>query len=73
MASFKQKRKDAKNSPVRSAKPSVPGAFRHPDGDRRRRGGPTADQGIADKRDRQQFGALIPDDHDASDDLDDEL
>ena len=34
----------------------------HPDGDRRRRGQPTADQAIKDKQARQQFpGVLAPD------------
>jgi len=72
MASFKKKRKDAKNAPYRPAKPTAPGAFRHPDGDRRWRGSYTADQGVTDKRARQQFGALIPDDGAAFDDLDDD-
>jgi hypothetical protein len=54
MASNKQKRKQAKAG---KAKPAV-----HPDGDRRRRGGLTADQGIRDKRARQTFlGVLMPD------------
>ena len=47
MASGKQKRKVSK-------KPRKPGAP-HPDGDRRRRGGMTADQATADKRARQMF------------------
>lgn len=47
MASDKQKRKATK-------KPRKPGAA-HPDGDRRRRGGPTADQGTADKKARQGY------------------
>ncbi len=47
MASGKQKRKVSK-------KPRKPGTA-HPDGDRRRRGGMTADQGPADKRARQAF------------------
>ncbi len=54
MASDKQKRKSAK-------KPRKPGAP-HPDGDRRRRGGPTADQGTADKRARQSFFGVPADD-----------
>jgi hypothetical protein len=54
MASDKQKRKAAK-------KPPVPGKpFVHADGDRRRRGGMTADQGIRDKRARQSFAGGIP-------------
>jgi hypothetical protein len=36
------------------------GPFRHADGDRRRRGGQTADQAIAEKRAMQQFGAIPP-------------
>ena len=47
MASNKQKRKQTKAG---KPKPAV-----HPDGDRRRRGGMTADQGIRDKRARQTF------------------
>jgi hypothetical protein len=34
--------------------------FRHADGDRRRRGGPTADRAIRDKRARQTFGGGVP-------------
>jgi hypothetical protein len=56
MASDKKKRKLAKQKSPRP-KPAV-----HPDGDRRRRGGPTADQGTRDKRARQQFwGVPMPD------------
>ena len=47
MASDKKKRKLAKQKNPRP-KPAV-----HPDGDRRRRGGMTADQGVRDKRARQ--------------------
>ena len=55
MASDKQKRKTAK-------KPPVPGKpFVHADGDRRRRGGPSADQAIRDKHARQAFGG-VPED-----------
>jgi hypothetical protein len=36
------------------------GPFRHADGDRRRRGGMTADEGLANKRAMQQFGAIPP-------------
>ena len=55
MASDKQKRKAAK-------KPPVPGKpFVHPDGDRRRRGGPSADQATRDKRARQAFAGGVPD------------
>jgi hypothetical protein len=49
MASDKQKRKAA-----RGARPRKPGPP-HPDGDRRRRGGPTADQGMRDKKARREF------------------
>lgn len=59
MASRKERRKDAKTAHER-LKPTT-GPFRHPDGDRRRRGGMTADQGIANKQEMQQFMALIPD------------
>jgi hypothetical protein len=56
MASNKQKRKQAKAKSARP-KPAV-----HPDGDRRRRGGTTADQCIRDKRARQTFwGVPMPD------------
>jgi hypothetical protein len=58
MASDKQKRKAAK-----AARPTTRKGGAHPDGDRRRRGGPTADQALADKKARQQFpGALPPED-----------
>lgn len=36
------------------------GEFRHTDGDRRRRGGMTADQGIRDKKARQSFTGGTP-------------
>ncbi|MEO2091827.1 MAG: hypothetical protein ABGY75_20425 [Gemmataceae bacterium] len=57
MASDKKRRKQAKakKSPQPAGKP-----FRHPDGDRRRRGGPTADQGIANKKLMQQFEVAPP-------------
>jgi hypothetical protein len=55
MASDKKRRKQAKYKSPRP-KPAA-----HPDGDRRRRGGPTADQGLADKRARQTFWG-IPED-----------
>ena len=56
MASDKQKRKAAK-------KPPIPGKpFVHPDGDRRRRAGPTADQATHDKRTRQTFLGGVPED-----------
>jgi hypothetical protein len=50
MASNKQRRKLHK-------KPRKPGAP-HPDGDRRRRGGYTADQGMADKKARREFNGI---------------
>ncbi|MBX9623937.1 MAG: hypothetical protein K2X82_08995 [Gemmataceae bacterium] len=54
MASDKQKRKAAK-------KPRPAGvSFRHPDGDRRHRGGMTADQAARDKQARQMFVDGIP-------------
>ena len=37
------------------------GEFRHSDGDRRRRGGPTADQATRDKKTRQTFGGIPAD------------
>lgn len=56
MASDKQKRKAAK-------KPRPAGVpFRHPDGDRRRRGGPSVDQAIRDKRARQTFAGGVAED-----------
>jgi hypothetical protein len=55
MASNKQKRKAA-----RAARPRKPGAP-HPDGDRRHRGGHTADQGIRDKKARREFPGVPPD------------
>jgi hypothetical protein len=36
------------------------GEFRHSDGDRRRRGGPSADQATRDKKIRQAFTGGIP-------------
>ena len=36
------------------------GEFRHSDGDRRRRGGPSADQATRDKKIRQGFDGGIP-------------
>jgi hypothetical protein len=57
MASDKQRRKQAKakKSPQPAGKP-----FRHADGDRRRRGGMTADQGIANKKLMQRFEVAPP-------------
>jgi hypothetical protein len=53
MASSKKRRKSA-NLARKDRRPAT-GPFRHPDGDRRRRGGPSADQAIRDKRAMQQF------------------
>lgn len=36
------------------------GEFRHTDGDRRRRGGPSADEAIRAKRARQRFAGGVP-------------
>ena len=55
MASDK-KRKQAKKSKYATKS----GEFRHSDGDRRRRGGASADQGIRDKKIRQTFTGGIP-------------
>ena len=58
MASTKKRRKEAK-----LARPQQPtaGEFRHRDGDRRHRGGPTADKAIADKRAINQLSPLLSD------------
>ena len=58
MASPKKRRKATKLT-RKDRKPGT-GPFRHADGDRRRRGGKTADQAVADKRAMQQFGAIPP-------------
>jgi hypothetical protein len=58
MASNKKRRKAIKLT-NKQKRPRT-GPFRHPDGDRRHRGARTADQGIADKRAMQQFGACPP-------------
>jgi hypothetical protein len=58
MASDKKKRKQVKNKYAARK----PGAFVHPDGDRRRRGGPNVDQAIRDKRTRQTFAGGVPTD-----------
>jgi hypothetical protein len=52
MASGKKRRKAANQT--RKAKRSPAAPFRHPDGDRRRRGGMTYEQGMAQKRLLQQ-------------------
>jgi hypothetical protein len=51
MASRKQHRKNSRLA-KKERKPMVPG--HHPDGDRRRRGGMTYEQGLAQKRMLQQ-------------------
>jgi hypothetical protein len=58
MASDKQRRKQAKASKKANQPAGKP--FRHPDGDRRRRGGITADQGTANKKLMQQFEVAPP-------------
>ena len=62
MASDKKPRKANKS---KYANPKT-GEFRHSDGDRRRRGGPTADQAIRDKKIRQTFNGGAPVDPDQS-------
>jgi hypothetical protein len=60
MASGKRKRKAARQT--RKQTQAGKGPFRHPDGDRRRRGGLTADQAIKQKQAIQQFpGVILPD------------
>jgi hypothetical protein len=54
VASSKKRRKGARQA--RKAPPAA-GPFRPRDGDRRRRGGPTYEQGAAQKRAMQEFGA----------------
>jgi hypothetical protein len=54
MASTKKRRKAAKLGRERTR------PVRQKDGDRRRRGGPTYEQGLADKQAMQQFGAGVP-------------
>jgi hypothetical protein len=55
VASQKKRCKATKLSRQQQQAPSGP--FRHKDGDRRRRGGRTADQAMANKRLMQQLGA----------------
>jgi hypothetical protein len=62
MASQKKRRKAVKLN--REQKQPPAGPFRHKDGDRRRRGGLTADQALANKRAMQQLGAEVPRDSD---------
>jgi hypothetical protein len=54
MASGKKRQKAAHQA--RKQQPAA-GPFRHRDGDRRRRGGMTYEQGAAQKRSMQEFGA----------------
>jgi hypothetical protein len=58
MSSDKKPRKAKKS---KYANPKT-GEFRHSDGDRRQRGGPTADQATRDKKTRQTFGGTPADD-----------
>jgi hypothetical protein len=58
MASGKKRRKNARQA--RKARQTRVGPFRHPDGDRRRRGGLTADEALARKRALQQLGEVLP-------------
>ncbi len=59
MASEKQRRKQAKQAKERRT-----GGRQgpHPDGDRRRRGGLTADEALRQKRERQRFPGALPTD-----------
>lgn len=58
MASDKKRNKQAKAAKKATRPAGKP--FRHPDGDRRRRGGMTADQGTANKKLMQQFEVAPP-------------
>jgi hypothetical protein len=58
MASQKKRRKAIKLN--REQKQPPTGPFRHKDGDRRHRGGLTADKALANKRAMQQLGAPLP-------------
>jgi hypothetical protein len=62
MASQKKRRKAVKLT--REQQQPRTGPFRHKDGDRRRRGGMTADQAVANKRLMQELGAPAPHDGD---------
>ncbi|MFO0847256.1 MAG: hypothetical protein U0871_01670 [Gemmataceae bacterium] len=53
MASGKRKRKELKAA--KGAGQPKSAVYRHPDGDRRHRGGMTADQGQKDKKARREF------------------
>lgn len=58
MASDKKRRKQARATKKANRPAGVP--FRHPDGDRRHRGGPNADEAIRNKRIMQQFEVAPP-------------
>jgi hypothetical protein len=51
---------DKKNSAKKKKYATKTGEYRHSDGDRRRRGGPSADQASRDKRARQSFTGGTP-------------
>jgi len=51
---------DRKKRAKKSKYATKTGEYRHSDGDRRRRGGASADRAIRDKRARQSFAAGIP-------------
>ena len=56
MASPKKRRKAGKVARLQQ-QPTPTKPFRHPDGDRRRRGGPIVEQAIKDKEILRQIGA----------------
>jgi hypothetical protein len=58
MASEKKRRKDINRA--RKTQQTRKGPFRHPDGDRRRRGGMTVEQALAQKRALQQYHIEVP-------------
>jgi hypothetical protein len=58
MASDKKRRKTIKR--IREQEMPPVGPFRHRDGDRRRRGGPSAKEAVAWKQRMREFGGLIP-------------
>jgi hypothetical protein len=64
MASDKKRRKDAKHKTPR-ATPQV-----HPDGDRRRRGGPSADEAVRNKKAQSSFWDMPPPPPEVPDDAD---
>jgi hypothetical protein len=60
MASAKRRRKAARQA--RKQQQARTGPFRHPDGDRRRRGARRVEDALAEKRAMRQLGAvLLPD------------